>query len=191
MLRTVLLSLTTVLLVAGTALAADVQVGDKAPSFSGLVGVDDKAHGLADFKDSDVVVVAFTCNICPVAVAYEDRFAAFSKKYAKKGVKFVAINVSRREDLAAMKIRAEEKGFNFPYLRDDTQAVSKSYGARVTPHIFVLGKDRTVQYIGAFDNSMAKPTENFVANAVDAVLAGKTPQRTKSRAVGCGIQWKR
>ena len=121
-------------------------------------------------------------------MAYEDRFVEFQKKYGEKGVKFVAINANKAsEDLAVMKTRAEEKGFNFPYVFDASGKSATEYGAKVTPHIFVLDGERKVAYVGAFDDSQEKPTKNYVADAVDAILAGKKVEVTNTKAVGCGI----
>ena len=82
-----------------------VSIGDAAPAWSNLPGVDGKKHSLADLKDKDVVVVAITCNHCPVATRYEDRLIAFAKKYADKKVALVAINVNTEDEdkLPAMK----------------------------------------------------------------------------------------
>jgi len=170
--------------------SAELEIGAKAPEFKDLPGVDGKTYGLDNMKDAKAVVVCFTCNNCPVAVAYEDRFIEFSKQYAGKGVKFVAINANRRtEDLSAMKTRAEEKGFNFPYVFDKSGKLATEYGARVTPHIFVLDQNRNVAYVGAFDSDQnAKPgTKSYVADAVDAVLAGKKVEVSHTKALGCGI----
>jgi len=168
--------------------SAELEIGAKAPEFKALPGVDGKEYSLGEMKDAKVVVVCFTCNNCPVAVDYEDRFVQFNKAYANKGVKFVAINANRRtEDLAAMKSRAEEKGFNFPYVFDKSGKLATEYGARVTPHIFVLDQNRNVAYVGAFDDDDKKPTKHYVADAVDSLLTGKKVETTKSKAFGCGI----
>jgi thiol-disulfide isomerase/thioredoxin len=104
MLRRAFLALSIVALCA-PAYAAELEIGAKAPDLKGLVGTDGKEYNLADMKD-DVVVVCFTCNICPVAVAYEDRFIEFQKKYGGKGVKFIALNANKKtEDIAVMKTR--------------------------------------------------------------------------------------
>jgi len=187
MVRRAFLALAIVTLSA-SAYSAELEIGAHAPEFKALTGVDGKDYSLADMKDSNVVVVCFTCNNCPVAVAYEDRFVEFQKQYANKGVKFVAINANRRtEDIAAMKTRAEEKGFNFPYVFDKSGKLATEYGARVTPHIFVLDQGRHVAYVGAFDDNLNNPSQKYVADAVDALLAGKKVETTKTRAVGCGI----
>ncbi|MCA9269879.1 MAG: thioredoxin family protein [Planctomycetales bacterium] len=179
-------------LIAATACnAAEIEIGAKAPDFTAK-GVDGKEYGLQSaLKGSDAVVVCFTCNKCPVAVAYEDRFIDFAKQYADKKVQFLAINCNTSEDLAAMKQRAEEKGFPYPYAYEDSGDAARGYGARVTPHLFVVNKDGKVVYHGAFDNSTNNPTVHYVASAVDAALAGKLPEVTTTKAVGCGIRPKR
>jgi peroxiredoxin len=188
MLRRTFLALSLVALCA-PAYAAEVEIGAKAPDFKNLPGVDGKEYSLADMKDAKVVVVCFTCNICPVAVGYEDRFVEFNKKYAGKGVKFIAINANRKtEDISAMKTRAEEKGFNFPYVFDKSGKLATEYGARVTPHIFVLDAKSNVAYVGSFDDKQVGPTKSYVVDAVDALLAGKKVEFTNSKAFGCGIQ---
>lgn len=169
-----------------------VKIGDPAPTFSNLPGVDDKNHSMADYK-KDVMVVVFTCNHCPVAVAYEDRIINFTKKYGNK-VDVVAINVNNLEadKLPAMKIRAKEKGFNFPYLYDASQKIARDYGATVTPEFFVLNKERKIVYMGAFDNKQNNPTENYVEPVVEALLAGKTiSSKTETKPFGCSVKYEK
>jgi thiol-disulfide isomerase/thioredoxin len=139
-----------------------------------------------------VLKLCFTCNNCPAAIAYEDRFVEFTKKYADKGVKFIAINVNTGEDLEKMKQRAEEKGFNYPYAFDADGASAKAYGATNTPHIFVLNADQKVAYIGSFDDNMdaTKATKTYLVDAVDSVLAGKEVAVSKTKPIGCGIKIK-
>ena len=173
--------------------ADDLEIGSKAPSFSGIIGIDDEEHSLDDYEDAKAIVLVFTCNHCPVAVAYEDRFVAFQKDYAPKGVTLIGVNVNNLEAdrLEPMKKRAKQKGFNFPYLYDSSQKMGHDYGAKVTPHVFILDKDRKLAYRGAFDDSMKpdKVTQHFVRDAVDALLAGETPKKTVTQQFGCGIQY--
>jgi peroxiredoxin len=189
MLRRTFLALSLVALCA-PAYSAELEIGAKAPDFKGLPGIDGKEYSLAGMKDAKVVVVCFTCNECPVAINYEDRFVEFTKKYNSKGVKFIAINARHAsEDLAKMKGRAEEKGFNFPYVAENSGKLAGEYGAKVTPHIFVLDQNRQVAYVGAFDDNQdtSKVAKPYVADAVDALLAGKKVQTTSTKAIGCGI----
>jgi peroxiredoxin len=165
---------------------AAVKSGDAGPDFKAK-GVDGKDYNLGNIKDAKATVLCFTCNRCPMAISYEDRFIEFAKKYQDKGVKFVAINVNSGEDVSAMKQRAEEKGFSFPYVYDESGDSARAYGARVTPHLFVLDSKGKVVYQGAFDDAANNPTKHYIVDAVDAVLAGKTPAVAETRAFGCNI----
>ncbi|MDB5390833.1 MAG: Alkyl hydroperoxide reductase and/or thiol-specific antioxidant family (AhpC/TSA) protein [Planctomycetaceae bacterium] len=121
--------------------AKPLAIGDVAPVWTDLPGVDDKKHSLAELKDKPVVVVVFTCNSCPVSNDYEDRVIAFAKKHADR-VAVVAINVNTipEDRLAKMQERAKEKKYPFPYLYDETQKIGKAYGAVFTPEFFVMDK---------------------------------------------------
>jgi peroxiredoxin len=174
-----------------------LNLGDPAPAWKNLPGVDGKKHSLADLKDKQIVVVVFTCNSCPVASDYEDRLIAFAKKYAgsDKPTAVVAINVNTVEEdrLPKMKERADSKGFPFPYLFDATQKIAKLYGAVFTPEFFVLDKDRKIAYMGAFDdnNEPTKVKRHLVEEAVEAVLSGHKPAKGETVANGCMIRYER
>jgi peroxiredoxin len=172
---------------------AELKIGDPAPDWSGIVGVDDQDHALADYKKADLVVIVFTCNHCPVAVAYEDRLVALQKDYQKKGVQFIAVNVNNlpADKLDQMKVRAEEKKFNFPYLYDPTQKMGYDYGAKVTPHVFVLDRKRKIAYIGAVDdnNNPDKVEVKYLRDALDALLAGEKPPKAETKPRGCTVKY--
>ncbi len=168
-----------------------IDVGDKGPAWEQLEGVDGKQHSLGDLKAAKLVVAVFTCNKCPVAVAYEDRLIEFARDYKDKGVALVAINPNGTENLEQMKERAEKKDFNFPYVYDATQDVARGYGATCTPHVFVLDGKRAVAYMGAIDDKLSDPKEHYLRDAVDALLAGDEPDTTETRQFGCSIKWKK
>jgi len=172
---------------------AELQPGDQAPNWSGIIGVDGKKHSLSDYSDAKAVVLIFTCNHCPVAKAYEDRIIELTKDYRDKGVQVVAVNVNNlpADRLDKMKERAKAKGFNFPYLYDPTQAMGHDYGATVTPHVFVFDKNRKLVYRGAIDDSMnpSSKKKDYLRNALDAVLAGKTPPEAVTKEFGCSIKY--
>jgi peroxiredoxin len=172
-----------------------LNIGDAAPDWKGLVGTDDQKHSLADLADKQVIVVCFTCNTCPYAVDYEDRLIALAKRFAADGNKcaLVAINANKVKDdlLPAMQDRAKAKGFNFPYLHDETQQVAKSYGATFTPEFVVLNKDRKVVYLGAMDDGPdgKQVTKRYLDDAVAAALTGKSPEVAETPAVGCAVRY--
>jgi len=171
-------------------------VGDTIEDFK-LKNINDKMVSLSDYKTAKGFIIVFTCNMCPYAVANEDRIIALDKKYKTLGYPVIAINpndpkASSGDSFEAMKIRAEEKGFTFPYLFDYGQKVYPKFGATKTPHVYIVSKKgMKVQYIGAIDNSSRNPeavTEKYVENTVDALLAGKKPEKTVTKAIGCSIK---
>lgn len=177
------------------------KVGDVATDFK-LKNVDGKMVSLANYKMAKGYIVIFTCNHCPYAQAYESRIMALDKMYAPKGYPVIAISpndpVGEPDDsFANMKKRAAEKGYTFPYTIDETQDITRAYGAKATPHVYVLQKTaqgNVVKYIGAIDNDTEGTNPNkvkYVENAVNALLSGKTVSTTSTKAIGCGIKWKR
>jgi peroxiredoxin len=174
-----------------------LNIGDAAPPWTELEGVDGKRHSLADLADKDVVVVVFTCNSCPVATDYEDRILAFSKKFAGPAGKvgLVAINVNQiaEDKLPKMKERAEARGFDFPYLYDGSQAIGRAYGANFTPEFFVLDRQRKVVYMGGMDDSSNPQTvkTRYLEPAVEAALSGKAPEVAEAPAIGCRVRYAR
>jgi peroxiredoxin len=167
-----------------------LSVGDAAPAWSDLPGVDDQTHSLADLENKDVVVVVFTCNHCPVAVAYEDRIIEFTKNCSDKvAVVAICVNDYDADKLPEMKERAKNKGFNFTYLYDESQKSGRAFGATVTPEFFVLNKERKVVYMGAMDDNMNKPTVSYLEQAVSAILKGEQPPKAETRARGCSVKY--
>jgi peroxiredoxin len=138
--------------------------------------------------------VIFTCNHCPVAQACEDRFKQLTGDFKSRDVAVVAISVSRfaADDFPKMQARAKEREFNFPYLQDPSQEIGRKYGATNTPQVFVLNRERKIVYMGAFDDNWEfadEVQEPHARRAVEAVLAGKTPDVTETRPVGCSIEY--
>jgi len=179
--------------------AEGYKVGDKATDFS-LKNIDGTMIRMNDFEDARGIVVIFTCNHCPYSVLYEDRIIALDKKYKDKGFPVVAINPNDaqkqpEDSYENMIVRADEKGFTFPYLWDKGQRITKVYGASRTPHVFLLEKvdsEYFVRYIGAIDDNSKSPAEveeKFVENAIDALIAGEKPNPDFTKAIGCTIKW--
>ena len=168
--------------------------GDVATDFK-LKNIDGNMVSMSDYKDAKGFIVVFTCNHCPYAVAYEDRIIALDKKYAAKGYPVIAINpndpeVQPQDSYEAMKQRAKDKGFTFPYLFDKGQKIYPQYGATKTPHVYILEKDSKklmVRYVGAIDDNYkdaSDVSERYVEAAVDALLAGKPVPTATTVAIG-------
>jgi thiol-disulfide isomerase/thioredoxin len=172
-----------------------LKVGEPAPEWSGLAGIDGKQHALKDFADKEVVVVCFTCNSCEYARDVEERLIALAERFDAEGGKcaLVAINPNLIKDdlLPAMQERAKLREFNFLYLHDgEKQETAKAYGITYTPEFVVLDKERQVVYLGALDDDPEgkKVKVKYVEDAARAALAGKQPETAETPARGCAVR---
>jgi peroxiredoxin len=211
--RTVLGRLTPIAFVAAlgatqivdTSHPAPLAIGSPAPDFH-LPGIDGKTYSLDSFKSSKVLAVIFTAVHCPTAEVYENRIKQLVADYTPKGVAFAVIQPNSPkglrldemgytdlgDSLEDMKIRAEHRRFNFPFLYDgETQEISRKYGPVATPHIFVFDAERKLRYQGRIDSNpreaLAKVPD--ARNALDAVLAGTAVALEKTPTVGCSVKW--
>lgn len=183
-----------------------ISIGSPAPDFK-LPGTDGKTYTLASFKNAALLVIVFTCNHCPTAQAYEDRIIQLTKDYSAKNVAVVAISPNdprsvRLDELGytdlsdsfeEMRLRAKQKGYNFPYLYDgDAQATAKAYGPIATPHVFIFDKARTLRYQGRLDNvenPTKTPTELNARDAIEALLQNKEVPVATTKVFGCSVKW--
>lgn len=173
-----------------------LQIGSPAPEFN-LKGVDNKFYSLESFNDKDVVIVVFGCNHCPYVIANEDRLIEIQKDYAEK-IQVIEINSNDdagypEDSFENMKIRANEKEFNFPYVRDEDQSTAKAYDATHTPEIFLFDKDRRLAFHGKIDDNWQDPSAvktKYLRNALDELLAGKPISVPETFTIGCTIKWK-
>lgn len=183
-----------------------LSIGTAAPDFR-LQGTDDKTYTLASFKNSNILVVIFTCNHCPTAQAYEDRMIQLVKDYSGKGVAIVAVSPNdptavRLDELGytdlsdtfeEMKLRAKQKKYNFPYLYDGAkQEMAKAYGPVTTPHVFIFDRARMLRYQGRIDD-VEKPGRTInshdTRNAIDALLQNKAVPVATTKVFGCSVKW--
>ena len=175
-----------------------LEPGNSAPDFN-LKNIDGKTVSLKDYPDAKGFVVVFTANTCPYAIAYEDRLIALNDKFAPQGYPVIAINpndpaLSAGDSYEKMQEKANTKGFSFPYLFDKGQIVTDQYGARVTPHIFLLKKEDSglkVMYTGAIDNDTQNVNPDktlYVENAIAAIEGGKAIAEPATKAIGCTVK---
>ena len=171
-----------------------------------MFGTDGKTHKLSDYSASKILAIVFTCNHCPTAQLYESRIKSLADDYRSKGVSLIAIepnnaNAIRLDELGytdvsdsldEMKIRAAYRRFNFPYLYDgETQSVSRAYGPKATPHIFIFDQERKLRYEGHIDNNQRESlvTRQDARNAIDALLAGRPVPIDHTHVFGCSTKW--
>lgn len=184
-----------------TGVQAQYKVGDVVSDFS-LKNVDNKNVSLAQYNSAKGFIVVFTCNSCPVAQKYESRVAQLNKEFSSQAFPVIAINsndvnIAPGDSFAEMQKKAKADNYAFPYLYDESQAVAKQFGATNTPHIYVLAKEGdkvVVKYIGAIDNNAddaSKADKKYASDAIYSLIEGKAPAISATKAIGCGIKWKK
>ena len=175
-----------------------LSLGTEAPDFS-LSDAQGKQFSLADFADSPALLVVFMCNHCPYVKHVADGLAALAREYQKRGVAIVGINSNDVEthpddSPANMAAEAQQRGYSFPYLYDESQEVAKAYQAACTPDFYVFDKKRRLVYRGQMDSSRPgndlPVTGEDLRAALDAVLAGRKVAKNQKASIGCNIKWK-
>jgi peroxiredoxin len=172
-------------------------LGTPCPDFR-LPGVDGRTYARDDFASAPVLVVMFICNHCPYVKAVEDRLIRLAREVGPRGVQLVGIcanDAATYPDDAFDKLAARwrERGYGFPYLHDESQEVARAFGAVCTPDIFVYDRARRLAYRGRIDDSWkdeAKVQRRELAEAIDALLAGRAPAPDQRPSMGCSIKWR-
>jgi peroxiredoxin len=173
-------------------------LGTKAPNFE-LVNVDGQTVALQDFKDAKALLVIFMCNHCPYVKHVADGLVALVNEYMPRGVAVVGINsndTSAHPDDSPEQMvhEAEQRGYAFPYLFDETQEVAQAYRAACTPDFFLFDGEQRLVYRGQMDpsrpNSGIPVTGKDLRAAIDAVLAGQPAPENQAPSIGCNIKWR-
>jgi peroxiredoxin len=180
-------------------LAGELEIGSTMPLKDlELADISGKNITLANAKGEAGTLVVFSCNTCPWVIRWEDRYVSLANTYAQKGIGMIAVNSNAarfggEDSLEEMVEHAKNNRYNFPYAQDPESELASAFGATKTPHIYLFDGDDKLVYRGAIDDNAKnakKVDEPFLANAIDALLAGNpiNPQTTK--ALGCSIKFK-
>ena len=187
--RTLLFGVVLFLCASPAAARAKLEPGQKAPAFN-LKDGSGKEYALEQSLGGKCAVVMFIATRCPVSNRYNDRMVALYDDYAQKGITFLAINSNKQESMDEVREHARSHGFRFPVLKDEGNKVADSYGAQVTPEIFVVDAKGIVRYHGRIDDNMdpGEVQSHDLRAALDALLRGKEIPRTETKAFGCSIK---
>ncbi|MCU0366900.1 MAG: thioredoxin family protein [Bacteroidales bacterium] len=177
------------------------KAGDVAADFK-LKNVKGETISLSQFNDAKGFIVTFWCNTCPVVKKYDQRLQDINAEFASKGYPVIAINpndktVAPGDSFEEMQKVAKNKNYRFEYLYDETQETARAYGATNTPHVYLLSKKDgklIVEYVGAIDNNADDATaadKKYLADAVNSLLKGESPEVKGTKAIGCTIKWKK
>jgi len=174
-----------------------------APDFDLHDSVTGKSVNLQDAKGSNGTLVMFICNHCPYVVHLQSALGQLGSDYPPSGINIIAISANDvhhypQDGPKEMTAFAQQNGFNFPYLYDESQSVAKSYDAACTPDFFLFDSDLKCVYRGQFDNSRPKNnipvTGKDLRGAMDALINnegnGNTINQDQTASVGCNIKWK-
>lgn len=161
------------------------KIGEPAPDFT-LKDEYGKEFKLSEFKNK-IVVLEWINQKCPVSQGHHDK-QTMQKNYKKAADKVVwlAIDTGKANQPESNRIYAAKMSLAYPILHDTDGKVGRMYGATHTPHMFVIDKGGKLAYDGAIDD---KGETNYVASAIEALLAGKTVDKTKTEPYGCGIKY--
>ena len=176
-------------------------LGSKVPAAvakTKMKNVDGKMLSIADVSGKSGTLVVFTCNHCPFARAWEERIVELGNTYAGRGIGVVLVNANdptmhAEDGIEGMQERAKARGMKFPYVVDGTSAVARAFGASVTPEAFLFDKAGKLAYHGTIDDNRQDPTKvkaHYLKDALDAVVAGKTPAVSETKGLGCSIKFR-
>ena len=189
--------------VASQSSTAKAKVGEKAPDFT-LTDMKGETHTLSDLtKDGKTVVLEWFSPDCPYVVKHyanteKSTMNNLIKEFKDKDVVFLAINSANADHPYASKDRnmqrVSEWKIGHPILVDADGAVGKAYGARTTPHMYIIDTDGMLRYAGALDNDSSARgigDVNYVRQGLTELLAGETLTVTETRAYGCSVKYAR
>jgi peroxiredoxin len=176
-----------------------LELGTVAPDFALMDVVSGKTVKRDDFRGKQGLLVLFICAHCPYVKHIEKSLGKLSADYAGKPLAIVAISSNDVKTHPAdspegLKKQAQDNGFAFPYLYDESQAVAHAYNAACTPDPYLFDKDFKLVYRGQYDDSRpgngVPVTGKDLRAAMDLVLAGKPVPREQKPSIGCNIKWK-
>ncbi len=170
------------------AIVKKAEIGAPAPDFT-LPDAYGKKYSLAEFAGK-IVVLEWINQKCPISHGKHTDHTMQNtyKKYAKKGVVWLAIDSSHYCAQESNRVYAAEQMLSYPILHDPKGTAGRLYAAQTTPHMFVVDKNGALVYDGAIDD---QKTSNYVAEALDALLAGKPVEESKAKPYGCSVKYAR
>jgi peroxiredoxin len=179
--------------------AGRLEIGATAPMTAvKMKNIDGRELSIADVAGEKGTLVIFSCNHCPYVVAWEPRIAEIGNAYQKKGIGVIVINPNDpkkvpQDGFEAMQKRAQERGFEFPYVVDATSDVARAYGATKTPEVFLFDKDWKLVYHGAIDDNSGNPSKveaHYLRDALEALISDEEIALPQTKAIGCTIKFR-
>jgi len=173
-------------------------LGTTAPDFNLIDTVSDELVNLQTLKGENGTVIMFICNHCPFVIHVNPMLVELATEFQRKGINFIAISSNDihkypQDGPGLMKRKANEEGYPFPYLFDDTQEVAKAYDAACTPDFYLFDGNLKLTYRGQLDDSRPENgiplTGSDLKKAINTLLEGGAMLEIQKPSMGCNIKW--
>jgi peroxiredoxin len=175
---------------------AEFRIGDPVPTFT-LIDSEGVEHTVPAAEAPPATVIIQTCNHCPYVVAWNPRLRTVAEDYGPRGVRFLSVSSNDAERYPADSPEriaqfVRDQDWPIPYAYDETQEVARALGSERTPEVFVLDSEQRLAYHGAPDANHEDPSQDaaWLRAALDAVLAGREPERAETPPRGCSVKWR-
>jgi peroxiredoxin len=175
----------------------ELKTGDKAPLADvKMKDISNKTLSLNDIKQTNGLLVIFSCNTCPFVLDWEDRYTLAANLCKENKIGFVLVNSNEAkrsgdDSFKNMQKHAKEKNYSFHYTVDENHALADAFGAKTTPHVFLFNKNLELAYSGSIDDNHKDPIavrEHYLTNAINKVAKGEPANPDNSPAKGCSIK---
>ena len=178
-----------------TLMSEEISIGSKMPGSDYILkNINGKESELSTYKKENGLLVIFSCNTCPWVIRWQGRYNPISELCSKNNIGFVAVNSNASQhdgvdSFDSMKEHAKKYEYIFPYVLDSGSRLAKTFGAMVTPHVYLFDKNGDLRYRGAIDDGPKRVKRNYLVNAINSVSKGKSVRTKTTKSLGCSIKY--
>lgn len=178
-----------------TLMSKEISIGSKMPGSDYILkNINGKESELSTYKKENGLLVIFSCNTCPWVIRWQGRYNPISELCSKNNIGFVAVNSNASQhdgvdSFDSMKEHAKKYEYIFPYVLDSGSRLAKTFGAMVTPHVYLFDKNGDLRYRGAIDDGPKRVKHNYLVDAINSVSKGKSVRTKTTKSLGCSIKY--
>ncbi|MEZ4721459.1 MAG: thioredoxin family protein [Flavobacteriales bacterium] len=175
----------------------ELNIGEFAPMLhQQMIGVNGEQKMLRECLGENGTLIIFSCNTCPFVLQWENRYNQLYDLCEQNKIKMVLINSNeaKREgddSYEKMKEKAKAQGYKMPYMLDEDHIIADAFGARTTPHVYLLDRNAKLAYRGAIDDNNENANEvkeHYLESAIKAMMAGEKIEPNVTKSIGCSIK---
>jgi len=178
-----------------TLMSEEISIGSKMPGSDHILkNINGNESELSTYKKENGLLVIFSCNTCPWVIRWQGRYNPISELCSKNDIGFVAVNSNARQhdgvdSFDSMKEHAKKYKYMFPYVLDSGSRLAKSFGAMVTPHVYLFDKNGDLRYRGAIDDGPKRVKRDYLVDAISSVSKDKSVRIKTTKTLGCSIKY--